>query len=347
MYCLRYDVEASEKLWFIKVPSKTSKKENKDMVPEKEIITDDIYNWITEMYGAPNETWNADQIALVADDVVKTFFDKSDSKQEVIEISSGIKELESSSTSELESLSTGDDSYDEEFSSSSEDDTKEEAEDDTDEEAEDDIEDDTDDETWSPKTIVTTSKKGATSSSSPSTKKTIVNRGEPVRHCILRLPNLKTCEMIRQKEFQVTKEDVKKQVNDSNEQLRLCLSLVVCGVVLDGVEREVVVWIVWFLLVALGRDGCFDRVGVGGVYRGCRPAIVWVDFGWRGVGSVSCRLSWECWCVVVVGGGVCYALQLEQGLAPEDFAARNDLDQALHMIKALHDGAATTLKQCI
>ncbi|GKG66225.1 hypothetical protein Tco_0694713, partial [Tanacetum coccineum] len=27
-------------------------------------------------------------------------------------------------------------------------------------------------------------------------------------------------------------------------------------------------------------------------------------------------------------------------LAPEDFAARNDLDQALHMIKALHDGAA-------
>ncbi|GJT63700.1 hypothetical protein Tco_1015180 [Tanacetum coccineum] len=257
MYCLRYDVEASEKLWFIRVPSKTSNKENKDTVPEKEIITDDIYNWITEKYGAPNETWNGDQIALVADDVVKTFFDKSDSKQdvpecsmieanvpecstktatkdvarpiaatnivdpqtEVIEISSGIEELESSSTSELESSSTGDDSDDEEFSSSSEDDTEEEAEDDTDEEAEDDTEDDTDDETWSPKTIGTTSKKGATSSSSPSTKKTIVNRGEPVRHCILGLPNPKTCEMIRKKEFRVTKEDVKKQVNDSNEQV--------------------------------------------------------------------------------------------------------------------------------
>ncbi|GKE49134.1 hypothetical protein Tco_1480392 [Tanacetum coccineum] len=138
---------------------------------------------------------------------------------EVIEISSGIEELESSSTSELESSSTGDDSDDEEFSSSSEDDTEEEAEDDTDEEVEDDTEDDTDDETWSPKTIGTTSKKGATSSSSPSTKKTIVNRGEPVRHCILGLPNPKTCEMIRKKEFRVMKEDVKKQVNESNEQV--------------------------------------------------------------------------------------------------------------------------------
>ncbi|GJT20210.1 hypothetical protein Tco_0878916 [Tanacetum coccineum] len=237
--------------------TETGNKENKDTVPEKEIITDDIYNWITEKYGAPNETWNGDQIALVADDVVKTFFDKSDSKQAAVgfEISSGIEELESSSTSKLESSSTGDDSDDEEFSSLSEDDREEEAEDDTDEEAEDDTEDDTDDETWSPKTIGTTSNKGATSSSSPSRKKTIVNRGEPVRHCILGLPNPKTCEMIRKKEFRVTKEDVKKQVNDSNEQ--------------------------------------------------------------------------------------------EQGLAPEDFAARNDLDQALHMIKALHDGAATTLKQCI
>ncbi|GJW33348.1 hypothetical protein Tco_0053380 [Tanacetum coccineum] len=97
--------------------------------------------------------------------------------------------------------SKGDDSNDEEFSSSSEDDTEEEAEDDIDEEAKDDTEDDTDDETWNLKTIGTTSKKGATSSSSPSTKKTIVNRGEPVRHCILGLPNPKTYEMIRKKEF--------------------------------------------------------------------------------------------------------------------------------------------------
>nr|GEW76162.1 hypothetical protein [Tanacetum cinerariifolium] len=67
-----------------------------------------------------------------------------------------------------------------------------EVKDDTDEEAEDD-KDDSDDETWRPKTIGTTSKniiipnkKGATSSSSPSTKKKLVNRGEPVRHCIIR-----------------------------------------------------------------------------------------------------------------------------------------------------------------
>ncbi|GJW10320.1 hypothetical protein Tco_1576147 [Tanacetum coccineum] len=180
MYCLRYDVEASEKLWFIRVPSKTSNKENEDTVPEKEIITDDIYNWITAKYGAPNETWNGDQIALVADDIVKTFFDKSDSKQdvpecstkdvaspiaatnivdpqtEVIEISSGtkeleytsIEELESSSTSKLESSSTEDDSDDEEFLSSSAELVTCKAEDDIDEEAKDDTEDDTDDETW-------------------------------------------------------------------------------------------------------------------------------------------------------------------------------------------------------
>ncbi|GKE52512.1 hypothetical protein Tco_1487668, partial [Tanacetum coccineum] len=95
-------------------------------------------------YGAPNETWNGDQIALVVDDVVKTFFDKSDSKQdvpecsmieanvpecstktatkdvarpiattnivdpqtEVIEISSGPEELEYTRIEELESSST-------------------------------------------------------------------------------------------------------------------------------------------------------------------------------------------------------------------------------------------------
>nr|GEY55339.1 hypothetical protein [Tanacetum cinerariifolium] len=65
----------------------------------------------------------------------------------------------------------------EEFLDKVEDDAEEEAEDDTDEE----VEDDPNDETWSPKSIGTTSKKGATSSSSPSTKKTIVNRGEPVK----------------------------------------------------------------------------------------------------------------------------------------------------------------------
>ncbi|GJV18586.1 hypothetical protein Tco_1367606 [Tanacetum coccineum] len=135
--------------------TETSNKENEDTVPEKEIITDEIYNWITAKYRAPNETWNGDQIALVADDVVKTFFDKSDSKQDVPECST--KDVASPIAST----------------------NIEEAEDDTDEEAEDDTEDDTDDETWSPKTIGTTSKKGATSSSSPSTKKTIVNRGEP------------------------------------------------------------------------------------------------------------------------------------------------------------------------
>nr|GFB84804.1 hypothetical protein [Tanacetum cinerariifolium] len=158
----------------------------------------------------------------------------------LIEISLGTEELEctstakleSSSTAKLESSSTKDDSDNEDFSSSStelvtctpiitkksfsnevEDDTEEEAKDDTDEE----VEDDSDDETWSPKTIGTTSKKGATSSLSSSTKKTIVNRGEPLRHCILGLANPKTCKMIRKKEFGVRKEDVKKQVNGSKE----------------------------------------------------------------------------------------------------------------------------------
>nr|GEU30038.1 hypothetical protein [Tanacetum cinerariifolium] len=160
------------------------------------------------------------------------------SEQEVIEISSGTEELECTSTKELESSSTSklesssikydsDDSDDEEFSSSSAElvtcipvSTKkslsDEVEDDTDEEAEDD-KDDSDDETWSPKTIGTTSKsitspnkKGATSSSSPSTKKKLVNGGEPVRHCIIGLANPRTWDMIVKKEFEVRKENVKK-----------------------------------------------------------------------------------------------------------------------------------------
>nr|GFD15013.1 hypothetical protein [Tanacetum cinerariifolium] len=92
--------------------------------------------------------------------------------------------------------------------------------DDTNEEAEDDL----DDETWSPKTIETTSKniispnkKGATSSSSPLTKKKLFNRGEPVRHCAIRLENPKTWDMIVKKEFGVRKAEVKKQVNESKE----------------------------------------------------------------------------------------------------------------------------------
>ncbi|GJY79081.1 hypothetical protein Tco_0484882 [Tanacetum coccineum] len=81
-------------------------------------------------------------------------------------------------------------------------------------------------ETWSPKTIGITSKniigpnkKGATSSSSPSTKKKLVNRGELVRHCISRLANPRTWDMIVKNEFGVRKEEVKKQVNESKEQV--------------------------------------------------------------------------------------------------------------------------------
>nr|GEW52027.1 hypothetical protein [Tanacetum cinerariifolium] len=162
----------------------------------------------------------------------------------VIEISSGTEELEctsteeleSSSTSELESSSTEDDSDDEEFSSSSAElvtcipvSTKksfsDDFEDDTNEEAEDD-KDDSDDETLSPKTIGTASKsiispnkKGATSSSRPSTKKKLVNRGEPVRHCIIGLANPRTWDMIVKKDFGFKKEEVKKQVNKSKEQV--------------------------------------------------------------------------------------------------------------------------------
>ncbi|GJY64925.1 reverse transcriptase domain-containing protein [Tanacetum coccineum] len=53
-----------------------------------------------------------------------------------------------------------------------------ETEEETEEEKEEETDDDKDDETWTPKPI-------GTSSSTPSTKKTSVNRGEPVRHCII------------------------------------------------------------------------------------------------------------------------------------------------------------------
>nr|GEW81255.1 hypothetical protein [Tanacetum cinerariifolium] len=199
-------------------------------------------------YGAPNGTWNDDQFELVADDVFKTFYNKLDSipecstKEENVSkcstkeatvpecsmIEANVPECSTKKATkdvashisttnivdpqtEVIEISLGT----EELEYEVEDDTKEEAEDETDKEAE----DDTDDETWSPKTIRTTSKKGETSSSNPSTKKTIVNRGEPVRHCILGLENPKTREMIRKKEFEVRKEEVKKQVNESKEQV--------------------------------------------------------------------------------------------------------------------------------
>ncbi|GKB12283.1 hypothetical protein Tco_0846206, partial [Tanacetum coccineum] len=114
-----------------------------------------------------------------------------------------------SSTSKPESSSTEDDSNDEEFSSSSrklvtcipvsmKKSFSDEVEDETYEEAEDEKYD-SDDETWSSKTIGTTS--------------------EPVRHCIIGLANPRTWDMIVKKEFEVRKEDVKKQVNESKEQV--------------------------------------------------------------------------------------------------------------------------------
>ncbi|GJU01084.1 hypothetical protein Tco_1111422, partial [Tanacetum coccineum] len=215
----------------------TGNKENKDTVPKKEIITDGSYNWITAKYGAPNETWNGDQIDLVADDVVKTFFDKSDSGQDVLECLTKAETVSKCSTKEVtvpecstkketkdvashiaatnivdpqtEVIEIKDDSDDEEFSSSSaklvmcipilmKNSFSDEVEDDIDEEAEDE-KDDSDDETWSHKTIGTTSKniispnkKGATNSFSPSTKKKLVNKDEPVRHCIIGLANPRT-----------------------------------------------------------------------------------------------------------------------------------------------------------
>ncbi|GKC82214.1 hypothetical protein Tco_1137931 [Tanacetum coccineum] len=120
----------------------------------------------------------------------------------VIEISLGTEELECTSTKELESSSTS-----EHESSSTEDDL-----------------DDSDDEEFSSssayKNITGPNKKGATSSSSPSTKKKLVNRGELVRHCISRLANPRTWDMIVKKEYGVRKEEVKKQVNESKEQVK-------------------------------------------------------------------------------------------------------------------------------
>ncbi|GJZ82235.1 hypothetical protein Tco_0647408, partial [Tanacetum coccineum] len=61
--------------------------------------------------------------------------------------------------------------------------------------------------------------KGASSNSTTSTKK-LVKRSEPIRNCIIRLANNKTCEMIINKEFGVKKEEVKDQVKESKEQVK-------------------------------------------------------------------------------------------------------------------------------
>ncbi|GJR99791.1 RNA-directed DNA polymerase, eukaryota, reverse transcriptase zinc-binding domain protein [Tanacetum coccineum] len=140
---------------------------------------------------------------------------------EVIDVSSDTSsstaEITSSSTSKLSSLSTLYGSDDEDFSSPSaevvtcapvptKDEFEMETEEETEEEKEEETDDDKDDETWTPKPI-------GTSSSTPSTKKTSVNRGEPVRHCIIGLVSPKTYELISKKEF-----GVRKEVNESKEQ---------------------------------------------------------------------------------------------------------------------------------
>ncbi|GJT96482.1 hypothetical protein Tco_1092000 [Tanacetum coccineum] len=132
--------------------------------------------------------------------------------------SSSTSEISSSSTSKLSSLSTLYGSDDEDFSSPSaevvtcapvptKDEFEMETEEETEEEKEEETDDDKDDETWTPKPI-------GTSSSTPSTKKTSVNRGEPVRHCIIGLVSPKTYELISKKEF-----GVRKEVNESKEQV--------------------------------------------------------------------------------------------------------------------------------
>ncbi|GJX51264.1 hypothetical protein Tco_0278109 [Tanacetum coccineum] len=105
------------------------------------------------------------------------------------------------------------------------DDKTDEQDDEIDEEAED-GKYDSDDELWSLKTIGTTTKKfispkikGASSNSTPSTKK-LVKRSEPIRNCIIGLANNKTWEMIVNKEFEVKKEEVKDQVKESKEQVK-------------------------------------------------------------------------------------------------------------------------------
>ncbi|GJU68440.1 hypothetical protein Tco_1254699 [Tanacetum coccineum] len=105
------------------------------------------------------------------------------------------------------------------------DDETDEQDDEIDEEAKD-GKDVSNDELWSPKTIGTTTKKfispkikGASSNSTPSTKK-LVKRSEPIRNCIIGLANNKTWEMIVNKEFGVKKEEVKDQVKESKEQVK-------------------------------------------------------------------------------------------------------------------------------
>nr|GEW38042.1 hypothetical protein [Tanacetum cinerariifolium] len=346
--------------------NETANKENKDTVPKNERITDCIYNWITAKYRASNGTWYDDQFELVADDVFKTFYDKLDSIQDVTECSTKAANVSNCSTKEAIVLEcsmieanvpecstkkatkdvtshiaatnivdpqTEDDSDDEEFSSSYaelvtctpvstkksfsyevEDDTEEEAEDDTYEEAE----DDTDDETWNPKTIGTTSKKGATSSSSTSTKKTIVNRGEPVRHCIIGLANPKTCEMIRNKKFKVRKEEVKKQVSESKEHVNKALQKVTKGSSMDDKPE-----MDGLMRLYKGQD---IRV-----FRIWQPYII-------GILEFAATSSFASLLNQVLE-------MLVKRLALEEFTARNDLVQALHRIQALHDGAATALKQ--
>ncbi|GJT86495.1 hypothetical protein Tco_1068212 [Tanacetum coccineum] len=161
----------------------------------------------------------------------------------VIVIGSSSSELECSSTLELECSSTSKlefpssdelnsyvSSYDE-LDSSDESGSLEKSvsekeideEDDViDEEAED-GKDDSDDELWSPKSIGTTSRsllspkmKGTSSKSTPTTKKLVEERSEPIRNCISGSLNNKTWEMIVNKEFGVKKE----QANENKEQVK-------------------------------------------------------------------------------------------------------------------------------
>ncbi|GJZ34078.1 hypothetical protein Tco_0579514 [Tanacetum coccineum] len=171
---------------------------------------------------------------------------------EVIVIGLSSSELECSSTSELECSSTSESSsselssyvssYDESSSSDEsgcleKSDVNDHDEEEIDEEDEIDEGDDEihkeaddgkdDDELWSPKSIRTTSKnlislkmKGASSNSTPSTKKQLVKSNEPIRNCIIGLANNKIWEMIVNKKFGVKKEEVKEQVKESKEQVK-------------------------------------------------------------------------------------------------------------------------------
>ncbi|GKC85151.1 hypothetical protein Tco_1140868, partial [Tanacetum coccineum] len=214
-----------------------------------------MYNWVIAKYGKPNN-WTDSQFESIADDVYTTFFEKAEpekpepakttnveTQQGVIVIGSSSSELECSSTLELECSSTSKlefpssdelnsyvSSYDELDSSDesggleksvSEKEIDEE-DDVIDEEAED-GKDDSDDELWSPKSIGTTSRsllspkmKGTSSKSTPTTKKLVEERSEPIRNCISGSLNNKTWEMIVNKEFGVKKE----QANENKEQVK-------------------------------------------------------------------------------------------------------------------------------